>query len=136
MFTSVTASKPTEKQKLILYDLSAALLCILFGAVYERFSHGVYSYGMIYAFVFPLVLGVLPLFLIEAFSAPYPPRFCRSVYHAGIAALTVGSIVSGVLEIYGTTSPLVTVYWVLGAALTMFAAVPYCSHLIRKRITD
>lgn len=136
MFISGTASKLTGKQKLILYDLSAALLCALFGAVYERFSHGVYSYGMIYAFVFPLALGAVPLFLIEACSAPYPPRFCRSVYHAGIAALTVGSIVSGVLEIYGTASPLVTVYWLLGAALTLSAAVPYCSHLIRKRIAD
>lgn len=136
MFISGTASKLTERQKLILYDFSAVLLCALFGAVYERFSHGVYSYGMIYAFVFPLALGVFPFFLIDAFSAPYPPRFCRSVYHAGIAALTVGSIVSGVLEIYGTTSPLVPVYWILGAVLTLFAAVPYCTHLVRKRSTD
>ena len=125
MSTSVTARKLTAQQKLILIDLFAALFCAVFGAVYERFSHGVYAYGMIYAFAFPLVLGVLPLLLITMLRAPYPNRFARSVYHAGIATLTVGSLVSGALEIYGTTNPLTLVYWIAGGVLTALGAAAY-----------
>ena len=125
MSTSVTAHKLHAQQKLILIDLSAALLCALFGAVYELFSHGVYSYGMIYAFAFPLVLGVLPLLLITMLRAPYPDRFARSAYHAGIATLTVGSLVTGALEIYGTTNPLTIVYWIAGGALVTLGIVSY-----------
>ena len=40
--------------------LLLALVLALFGAVYEVFSHGVYSYYMLYAFAFPLAGGALP----------------------------------------------------------------------------
>ena len=128
MSTSDTDRRLSASQKLILIDFGAALFCALFGAVYERFSHGVYSYAMIYAFAFPLVLGALPLYLIGALNAPYPGRLLRSVYHAGIATLTVGSIVTGILEIYGTTVSLTLAYWIVGSALVLLGA---CVYLIR-----
>ena len=131
MSTSDTARKLTTLQKLILTDLAAALLCALFGAVYERFSHGVYSYCMLYAFAFPLVLGVLPLYLVSTRPAPLPKRVCWGLYHAGIATLTVGSLISGALEIYGTTSPLIVVYWIAGAALTLLGGLLFFTRLIR-----
>lgn len=109
---------------------------MLFGAVYELFSHGVYSYGMIYAFVFPLALGALPLILISMLRAQYPARLARFAYHAGIAALTVGSIVTGVLEIYGTTNPLTLVYWILGVSLTALGVTAYLVSVFRKRGTE
>ena len=119
--------------KLILKNLCAALFCALFGAVYEGFSHGVWSYPMVYAFAFPLVLGVLPLLLLGFFRAPNPKAAARNLYHAGIATLTVGSIVTGVLEIYGTTNPLTLVYWLLGGALVLLGAALYLVPLIRRK---
>ena len=133
MSTSVTARKLHSQHKLLLIDLFASLFCVLFGAVYECFGHGVYSYGMLYAFVFPLVLGVLPLLLIAMLRAPYPNRFARNAYHAGIAALTVGSLVSGALEIYGTTNPLTCVYWIAGGILTALGAAVYLVSLSKNR---
>ena len=47
--------------------VAVALFCALFGAVYEIFSHEVYSYPMIYAFAIPLAGGALP-FLGEAMA--------------------------------------------------------------------
>ena len=99
--------------------------------MYERFSHGVYSYGMLYAFAFPLTLGVLPLLLISMLHAPYPNRAVCNLQQAGIATLTVGSIITGVLEIYGTTSPLTVVYWVLGGLLTLGGVIGYLGMLFR-----
>lgn len=111
----------------------AAVVCALFGAVYERFSHGVYSYRMIYAFAFPLLLGVLPLYLIEALRAPLPGHIRWGLYHAGVATLTVGSLVSGALEIYGTTSPLIAVYWIAGEALTLLGGLLFLGRLAQGR---
>ena len=44
--------------------LLITILCALFGAVYEAFSHGVYAYGMLYGLAFPLLGGVLPALLL------------------------------------------------------------------------
>ena len=47
--------------KMAFVHALAAVFLAFFGAVYETFSHEVYSYYMIYAFAIPLVLGTLPL---------------------------------------------------------------------------
>lgn len=95
----------------------AALSCALFSAVYEMLSHGVYSCFMIFAFAFPLLLGATPFFLLRKYGKPVG-RAAANLIRAGVTALTVGSIVQGVLEIYGTTNPLTSVYWILGGLLT------------------
>ena len=108
--------------------LAAALFCALFGAVYEIFSHEVYSYPMIYAFAIPLAGGALPFLALAAGLVRrwrFPGAVSRSLYHAGIAALTVGSILRGILEIYGTTSHLSKIYWLAGAGLLLAALVVY-----------
>ena len=133
MSTSVTARKLSSLQRLILLDLIAAVLCALFGAVYERFGHGVYSYWMVYAFAFPLILGVLPLYLVEALPLPLPGNLRWGPYHAGVATLTVGSLVLGALEIYGTTSPLTAVYWIAGEGLTLLGGLLFLSRLMQAK---
>ena len=90
----------------------------LFGAVYERFGHGVYSYYMIYAFALPLLLGLLPALLFgTAKREIVSSRKGRHYWNAGVATLTVGALFKGVLEIYGTDSPFFTGYVIIGAAL-------------------
>lgn len=98
--------------------IATSLFCALFGAVYELFSHEVYSYSMIYAFAIPLAGGALP-FLAVAMGhiGRFPGRISRSLYHAAITTFTIGSIMKGVLEIYGTTSALLPVYWIAGGLL-------------------
>ncbi len=132
MSTSATTRKLFPLQKLILVDLAATVACALFGAVYERFGHGVYSYRMLYAFAFPLLLGVTPLYLLDALRVPLPGRLRWGLYHAGVAALTVGSLVSGALEIYGTTSPLVAVYWFVGEGLILLGGLLFLLRLSKK----
>lgn len=100
--------------------------CILFGAVYEYFSHEVYSYFMLYAFVFPLVDGAFPFFAMTFSSMLIPNRVSQNLYHSGIAALTTGFLFEGALEIYGTTNRLVSVYWILGILFVLAAILIYC----------
>ena len=126
----------TEKRRRIagtcLVYLLLTVFCALFGAVYESFSHGVFSYFMLYAFAFPLVLGGLPFFLMAFSRCPLPGRAALNLYHSGIAALTVGSIFQGVLEIYGTTNRLIAVYWAAGALLTAGGILLYLPALGKK----
>ena len=100
-----------------LGHLAAAALCALFGAVYERFSHGVYSYYMIYAFALPMMLGALPLLLLALRGRAFPGRTVLWLWNAGIAALTIGCLFRGALDIYGTTHRLTIVYPIVGGGL-------------------
>lgn len=110
--------------------LVISIFVALFGGIYETFSHGVYSYYMLYAFAFPLVGGVLPALtfsLAENRRGPSPAA--RILYHCGIATFTVGSIVKGVLEIYGTTNVLAGVYFPTAGILV---AAGIAIHLLRQ----
>lgn len=105
--------------------LFISIFFILFGAVYEYFSHDVYSWFMLYAFVFPLVGGALPFLGMAFYRIPIPGRISSNLYHSGIATLTSGSVFEGVLEIYGTSNRLVLVYWVLGTFFLLLGLIFY-----------
>lgn len=103
--------------------LLISLFCALFGAVYEVFSHGVYACGMLYAFAIPLAGGVLPALLLARMGLPLPSCGPQLLWHFGISALTVGSLFSGALEIYGTASSLTVVYWLAGGTCLLLAVL-------------
>lgn len=99
--------------------LLVSLFCAAAGAVYEIFSHSVWSGWMVYAFMFPLALGTLPFCWMALRSRPLPCAWGLRLHHAGVAALTVGSFMEGVLAIYGTTNQLTVVYWIVGPGLVL-----------------
>ncbi|MCC8192754.1 MAG: hypothetical protein LIO41_06935 [Ruminococcus sp.] len=123
MYTSDTDRKRAAKTSLIYLIIS--LVCVLFGAVYEYFSHEVYSYYMLYAFMIPLVGGTLVYLYIFLSRLPVPKKASFNLYNSGIAALCVGCIFNGVLEIYGTTNSLISVYWLAGVILVFLGVIVY-----------
>lgn len=113
--------------------LIVAIFCALFGAIYEHFSHEVYSYYMIYAFTYPLLMGVLPFLLVYKYEKiPMPGRISENVYNAGVGTLTVGSIVKGVLVIYGTGNTLVRNYLIVGIVMILMGVSMYLLKCFRK----
>ena len=52
-----------------------------------------------------------------------PARYGGKLWHTGIATLTVGSLFQDVLEIYGTSSALTPIYWIMGGLLLLSGAV-------------
>ena len=132
MFSSVTETNSRRSLKTVLVYLLISVFCALFGAVYEIYSHEVYSFYMIYAFAFPLVGGAVPFAILALLANHgYPSALARNLYHSGIATLAVGSIVRGVLEIYGTTNRLSSYYWPIGFAFCLFGIVFYLLQFIR-----
>lgn len=113
-----------------LIYLFISMFCALFGAIYEYFSHEVYSYFMIYAFVFPLAGGVLPFLGLTLGKKSFPTKLTYNLYNSGIASLTLGSVCQGILDIYGTSNRLICVYWIMGVLFCLSGIICY---LIQKQ---
>ncbi|MCD8214054.1 MAG: hypothetical protein LUC97_00140 [Clostridiales bacterium] len=121
-----------KKTGLVYLVISA--FCMLFGAVYEHFSHEVYSNYMIYAFAIPLIGGTLPACGASLLGkSPKISRAAFNLWNSAAATLTVGCIIKGILEIYGTTNRLTTVYWVIGAILTVSALITGFSDIKSRK---
>lgn len=113
--------------------LLVSLFCVLFGFVYECFSHEVYSFYMIYAFIIPLIGGVLPFYGMALYGIRrVPKRLSINLYNSGIGTLTVGSIFKGVLEIYGTSNRLVIFYWLVGIGFVCVGVLLYLIGCCQK----
>ena len=129
MEMEISDNKRKHLLKIAFVYLLITLFCVLFGAVYEIFGHGVYSYRMIYAFTAPLVLGVLCLSGIALRAKRLPGSGSLLLWNFGTATLTTGLFFHGVLEIYGTTSRWTFVYYIA-------AGVLLCAGILSFVITD
>ena len=137
---SASVTEPRDKKRAagrqtIIY-VCIALFCGLFSAIYEHFSHGVDSNYMIWLFAFPLFLGALPYALIGLVKRlPLPTRHAADAWDCGITTLAVGSCVTGVFEIYGTSSSYTTAYWPVGLSLLAAGLILYI-HEARERAAE
>ena len=109
-------------------------LCAVFALIYELLSHGVMSWCMALLPLWPLLGGVFPFLLLARLRIP-TAQLTRCLWHAGLLTLTVGSLMTGVFEIYGSMSSLVRVYWIAGAALTAAGLADFLWGILRGRHT-
>ena len=101
-----------------------SLFCLVFGLIYEYFSHNVYSNYMMYAFLIPLYFGSFISYVIYKFNLK-TNYISNSLYNASIITFTVGSIIKGVLDIYGTTNQLIIFYLIGGVILIIGSLASY-----------
>ena len=102
--------------------LFMTIFVMLFGIIYEMFSHGVYSNYMIFAFLIPLIFGVLIFKLIEIFKVKIS-LISVSFYNLAIISLTIGCIIKGFLDIYGTTNDLIYIYLISSGILLSISLI-------------
>ncbi len=117
-----------RNQRLIyssFYQLIFSIFCAVFGAIYEVFSHEVYSFYMIYAFMIPLVLGVFAPMLVMFRGKRAVSPLSLSFWNMAVATFTVGSLYKGVIEIYGTTNKMAVIYPIAGATLILMAVITH-----------
>ena len=101
-----------------LGNLLFAAFCAVFGAIYESFSFGVFSFSMIYAFAFPLAVGIF--LLIMFIRGKMFGRIFLNLLNAASATAAFGCLAAGVVEIYGSGNHLLIIYPI--AAGILFAA--------------
>ena len=118
------------KRTIIKY-IFFTIFILAFGQIYEHFSFGVISNYMIYAFLIPLILGLL-INTIIYFTKIVPSKMGSCLYNNGIITLTVGSILRGVLDIYGTTNMYLKIYLYAGVLLIIAGIILYIINIIKN----
>lgn len=119
----------------LLFNIIGTCFLALFGAIYEVFSHEVYSYFMLYAFAIPLLMGVLP-YSILLIMEKYPDRKFLNLWNTAIATFSVGSVFAGVLAIYGTTNSLIIVYPIAGAVLVLLSLLSNLQNYRHRPVVE
>lgn len=114
-------SASSRKKPIFIY-LLLSLLCAVFSQVYLYFSHGVTSPYMQFLCLIPFFLGFVPALALY-FSRFTPGALSLVFYRCAVATLTLGSLTRGILDIYGTTSRLLSVYPVLSVILLCLTGV-------------
>lgn len=108
-------STSNKSKKYLTIYIVVTLLCGIFSFVYEYFSHQVYSNFMVYLFTIPLILGVIPQSIVYAKPKLETNNSWQKIIHNfAIATLISGSILQGIVEIYGTTSSFIIYFFIAG----------------------
>ncbi len=121
-----------------IFAIVSAFICVA-GVVYHHFGRGVFSQYMAHAFYYPLFLGTFVYLLLMSIQQRLPfvgttgYRIFNNLHNAGIAALTLYSILMGVFEIAGGSSALVKILYFTGIVLVFAGLCVLCSLLFSAR---
>jgi len=111
-----------------------SLFCVAFNYVYSLFGHGISSPFMSYAFVFSLVLGVGGFSVFGWLNLDN--RIAFNLYNAGIATLTVGSILQGIIDIAGADTTYPIYYFFVGTIFVAIGGLMYFSQWIQTNLLN
>jgi hypothetical protein len=106
-----------NKGKRLWYYLAVSVVCVIVANVYALFGHGVRSSAMDYMFLYPLIGGFVIKILSTLVRGDYSRGIKRvgvNLYNSGIAALTCGALLRGIVEIAGTDSVYINWFFVAG----------------------
>ena len=106
----------TKRKKTIFIYFIVSIICIIINYVYSKFGHGVTSNYMTYMFLYPLIGGIIAILINRDNN-----RIFNNLYSYGIATLTVGSFIKGILEIAGTNSIYEIIFYIVGIILILLA---------------
>lgn len=110
--------------KIISSYIIASISAVIFDRIYSLFSHGVSSAYMTFMFLYPLVGGALVYCLIYFFQKNLKfenLRLSFNFYNSGIAILTIGSLLEGILQIAGTSSDYTIYYFIFGFLISLIS---------------
>jgi uncharacterized membrane protein YdcZ (DUF606 family) len=102
-----------------------SILCVLIVLIYYKFSHGVTSQYMTFIFLYPLIGGTFVFFIIENILKKKVKRLAFNFYNSGVATLVVGSLISGIFEIAGTSSKYQSIFYILGYTFIILSVLKF-----------
>ena len=128
--TSVYKAKRSRQMlKTALIYLGISAFCFIFDKVYSLYGHGVYSASMSLMFLYPLIggtLGFLLLWLLKPAADSIPNyRVYYNFYNSGIATLVIGSLLKGIFDIAGTSSPYTIIFFIVGCLLIVAGVIGF-----------
>ncbi|NQM29648.1 hypothetical protein HO415_02965 [Streptococcus suis] len=120
MSTSVTNSTTRFSRTFISYLAMTAFLFI-FSRIYESLSYGEVSVFMHYMFCTTLVGGILLLGLLQV--KPNLSRITYNLWNSGIATITAGGLLRGIINLSGRSTTLDQPYWYVGAGFLALSLI-------------
>lgn len=103
--------------------LILTVIAVAVAQIYGLFGHGVTSAAMSWMFLYPLLGGFLLYYILGkapiAVKSVKKYRLFFNLYNSGIAALTAGSLLLGIFEIAGTSSPFTIIFYLVGGAMSL-----------------
>ncbi|WJQ85266.1 hypothetical protein QSV38_08020 [Streptococcus parasuis] len=120
MSTSVTNSTTRFSRTFISYLAIAAFLFI-FSRIYESLSYGEVSVFMHYMFCATLVGGIVLLGLLQI--KPNLSRMTYNLWNSGVATITAGCLLRGIINLSGRSTTLDQPYWYVGAGFLALSLI-------------
>ncbi|MFI3112788.1 hypothetical protein [Streptococcus suis] len=117
--TSVTNSTTRVSRTFISYLAITAFLFI-FSRIYESLSYGEVSVFMHYMFCVPLIGGAMLLGLLQLIPTL---RLSYNLWNSGVATITAGCLLRGIINLSGRSTTLDQPYWYIGAAFLVLSLV-------------
>ena len=115
--------------------LIISIFFFLFSRIYVSLSYGEYSFFMNTLSLVPLIGGglLVGLLLVQ----PNLSRVSFNLWNSGVAVLTAGFLLRGIINLSGRSTTLDWPYWLIGAGFLGFALVSFGLSLFRsKKLTD
>ncbi|MDO4872370.1 MAG: hypothetical protein Q4A27_03040 [bacterium] len=100
---------------------SATLFIAVFGQIYEHLAYGETSNFMRFAFLAPLIGGILITFMLK--KMPNLPRASFNFWNSAAATAALGCIFRGIVNLSGRTTTLDIYYWLTVVILAILAVV-------------
>ena len=135
MSTSVTKKRFSRLGKTAMVYLIISIFFFLFSRIYVSLSYGEYSFFMNTLSLVPLIGGglLVGLLLVQ----PNLSRVSFNLWNSGVAVLTVGFLLRGIINLSGRSTTLDWPYWLIGAGFLGLALVSISLSLFRsKKLTD
>ncbi|MFZ2951395.1 MAG: hypothetical protein WA036_00155 [Streptococcus suis] len=120
MSTSVTNSTTRFSRTFISY-LSIATFLFIFSRIYESLSYGEVSVFMHYMFCATLVGGIVLLGLLQI--KPNLSRMTYNLWNSGVATITAGCLLRGIINLSGRSTTLDQPYWYVGAGFLALSLI-------------
>lgn len=120
------------KKTIKVYSL-ITIFTIIFDRVYSIFSHGVSSLSMSLMFLYPLLGGVIVYCFLQFLCNNIKDDIIIlfNIYNSGIAILTVGSLLKGILDIAGTSSKYIIYYVVIGILAIIISIIGFIKKIYK-----
>ncbi|HFU4387865.1 TPA: hypothetical protein ACGO9J_001708 [Streptococcus suis] len=101
--------------------LAMAAFLFIFSRIYESLSYGEVSVFMHYMFCVTLVGGILLLGLLQV--KPNLSRITYNLWKSGIATITAGCLLRGIINLSGRSTTLDQPYWYVGAGFLALSLI-------------
>ena len=121
-----------KNHKIYIAYFIISILCLIINFIYSKFSHGVSSDYMTYLFLYPLIGGIILFLFFKAFNIKIF-NISLNLYNSSILTLTIGSLLKGIFEIAGTSSPFQIYYMTAGYFLFGFSIITNLVFFLRLK---